>query len=177
MNRENWLKPISKEDVAKFAYQNMNLEQIMMLNESEEENYGKFFQVGGFTNEHVGGWGSANKYLNPIALGEYGPLDVDPYAETTVDDIKQLFSGNENLISIYLAWVAFVSSKNKGRMIDGKTYEECFSNACNDYIDLLRKSQIGEIERKANEKRSCVKSFVGQLNSVKTSEEVEQAQE
>ena len=177
MNRENWLKPISKEEVAKFAYQNMNLDQIMVLNESEEENYGKFFQVGGFTNEHVGGWGSANKYLSPLALGEYGPLDVDPYAETTVDDIKQLFSGNENLISIYLSWVAFVSGKNQGRMIDGKTYEEGFAKACNDYIELQRKSQIGEIERNAKEKKVCVQSFVSQLEKSKTSAGVDKVQE
>lgn len=172
MKKETWLKPISKNDVASFAHRHMNLEKIMVLEESEDENYGKFFQVGGFSNEPViSGWGKANKYINPIALGEYGPLDVDPYGETTVDDIKKLFSEDEDLINIYLAWIAFVSEKNQGRMIDGKTYTQSFSNACNAQIDLQTTAQIRTIEREAAEKKNCVKTFVSQLETSKEAQQ------
>ena len=175
MNKESWLKPVSKDDVASFARNHMNLEKIMHLEEVADENYGKFFQVGGFTNEPVvSGWGKANKYMSPVALGAYGPLDVDPYGETTIDDMKQLFSGDENLINIYLAWVAFVADKNQGRKIDGKTYTESFSNACTAQIDLEKTAQIRTVEREANEKKECVKTFVGQLEKAESANENQQ---
>ena len=41
MNKENWLKPVSEEDVAEFAHKHMNLERIMVLEEAEDINYGK----------------------------------------------------------------------------------------------------------------------------------------
>ena len=168
MNKESWLKPVSKDDVTSFAHNQMNLDKIMVLEEVQDENYGKFFRVGGFAAEPVvAGWGRANKYMNPVALGEYGPLDVDPYGETTIDDMKQLFSGDENLINIYLAWVAFVDAKNQGRKIDGKTYTEGFSNACTAQIDLEKTAQIRKVEREANEKKECVKTFVNQLAKTK----------
>ena len=175
MNKENWLQPISKNDVASFAHGQMNLEKIMVLEEVQDENYGKFFRVGGFTAEPVvSGWGRANKYMNPVALGTYGPLDADPYGETTVDDLKQLFSNDENLINIYLAWVAFVSEKNQGRKLDGKTYEESFSNACNAQIDLEKTAQVRKAENEANEKKGCVKEFIGQLKKTMSSSENQQ---
>ena len=164
MNKENWLKPVSKDDVEVFAHQYMNLGRIMTLDEVQDASYGKFFRVGGFTNEPaVNGWGKANNYINPVELGAYGPIDVDPYGETTVDDLRKLFSNDENMINIYLAWVAFVSGKNQGRQIEGKTYEESFSSACNAQIELERTAQIRTAEREAEEKRGCVKAFVGQL--------------
>ena len=176
MNKESWLKPVSKDDVTSFAHNQMNLDKIMVLEEVQDENYGKFFRVGGFAAEPVvSGWGRANKYMNPVALGEYGPLDVDPYGETTIDDMKQLFSGDENLINIYLAWVAFVADKNQGRKIDGKTYTESFSNACTAQIDLEKTAQIRKVEREANEKKECVKTFVGQLEKAESANENQQS--
>ena len=175
MKKENWLKPISKEDVKNFAFKNMNLKQVTSLEEKEDVNYGKFFQVSGLTREPVvAGWGKPSKYMSSIALGEYGPLDVDPYGETTVDDMGKLFSDDENLISIYLAWVELVSSKNQDRKIEGKTYVEGFSNACNAQIDLKKAAQIRDAEREASEKKGCVKAFVGQLQSVENSKETQQ---
>ena len=164
MKKENWLKPIEKEDVREFAFKQMNLKQITALEEMEDVNYGKFYQVSGLTNEPVvAGWAKPSKHLSMIALGEYGPLDVDQYGETTVDDMGKLFSSDESLINIYLAWVALVSSKNQGRKIDGKTYSEGFSNACNAQIDLKKNAQIRDAEREAYEKKNCVKEFAGQL--------------
>ena len=122
----------------------------------EDDSYGKYFRVGGFTNEPIiSGWGKANNYMNPVALGQYGPLDVDEYGETTIDNIRQLFSDNENLVNIYLAWVAFVSSKNNNRKIDGKTYTESFSNVCNNQIESQKTAQIRTAEREAEEKKGC----------------------
>ena len=178
MNKENWLKPVSEEDVAEFAHKHMNLERIMVLEEAEDINYGKFFRVGGFTNDPIiSGWGRASKYMNPVALGEYGPLDVDPYGETTVDDIKQLFANDANMINTYLAWVAFVSGKNQGRKIDGKTYTESFSNICNAHIDLQRTAQMRTIDREAAEKKACVKELVGQLAGAKAMEATQQVKQ
>ncbi len=164
MKKENWLKPVTKEDVKEFAFKQMNLKQITALEEMEDVNYGKFYQVSGLTNEPVvAGWKKPSKNLSMIALGEYGPLDVDQYGETTVDDMGKLFSSDESLINIYLAWVALVSSKNQGRKIDGKTYAEGFTNACNAQIDLKKNAQIRDAEREAYEKKNCVKEFAGQL--------------
>lgn len=178
MKKENWLSPVSKEDVSAFAFKHMNLERIMVLEEAEDINYGKFFRVGGFTNEPIiTGWGRANNYMNPIALGQYGPLDVDEYGETTVDDVKQLFSDNENLINIYLAWVAMVSEKNKGRKLDGKEYVESFSNTCNAHIDLQKAAQVRAAEREAAEKKNCVQTFARQLGSEKGLEEGAEAKQ
>lgn len=178
MNKENWLEPVSKKDVASFAYKHMNLEKVMVLDEADDMCYGKFYRVGGFTNEPiVTGWGRANNYMNPIALGQFGPLDVDEYGETTVDDVKQLFSENENLINIYLAWVAMVAEKNKGRKINGKTYTESFSEACNSQIDLQKTAQIRTVEREAAEKKNCVKTFVGELEKDKGTEESAKAKQ
>ena len=175
MKKENWLKPVTKEDVKEFAFKQMNLKQITALEEMEDVNYGKFYQVSGLTNEPVvAGWKKPSKNLSMIALGEYGPLDVDPYGETTIDDMKQLFSGDENLINIYLAWVAFVADKNQGRKIDGKTYTESFSNACTAQIDLEKTAQIRTVEREANEKKECVKTFVGQLEKAESANENQQ---
>ena len=171
MKKENWLKPVSKEDVKNFAFKNMNLKQVTSLEEKEDVNYGKFFQVSGLTREPVvAGWGKPSKYMSSIALGEYGPIDADPYRETTTDDMGKLFSEDENLVNIYLAWIELVSSKNQGRTIDGKTYAECFTNACNTQIDLKKSAQIRDVEREASEKKNCVKSFVEQLESTKSSE-------
>ena len=78
MKKQNWLAPVSKNDVADFAYKNMNIDRITTLNEHEDLNYGKFFEIGGFTNEPViSAWGKANQYFNPIPLGEFGPVDAD----------------------------------------------------------------------------------------------------
>ena len=167
MKKENWLKPVTKEDVREFAFKQMNLKQITALEEMEDVNYGKFYQVSGLTNEPVvAGWAKPSKHLSGVALGEYGPLDVDQYGETTVDDMGKLFSSDESLINIYLAWVVLVSSKNQGRKIDGKTYSEGFSNACNAQIDLKKNAQIRDAEREAYEKKNCVKEFAGQLEKV-----------
>ena len=171
MKKENWLNSISKEDVAEFANKYLNLKQITSLEEAEDENYGRFFQVSGLSNSPVlGGWGNTRQYINSLSLGEYGPLDVDPYRETTVDDIGQLFSQDESLINIYLAWISLVAEKNQGKTIGGKTYTECFSNACNTQIDLKKTAQLREIESEATEKKNCVKSFVNQLEKSKISE-------
>ena len=176
MKKENWLKPIEKEDVREFAFKQMNLKHITALEEMEDLNYGKFYQVSGITNEPVvAGWAKPSKNLSSLALGEYGPLDVDQYGETTVDDMGKLFSSDENLINIYLAWVSFVASKNQGRKIDGKTYTEGFSNACNAQIDLKKTAQIRDVEREADEKKSCVKAFANQLEKSMVSDEKQQS--
>ena len=176
MNKENWLKPVSKEDVTDFAHTHMNLERIMVLEEVEDLNYGKFFRVGGFPKESaVNGWGQSSKYMTPVDLGAYGPIDVDPYGETTADDVRQLFSNNEQLINIYLSWVAMVAGKNAGRKLDGKTYTESFSNVCNAQIDLQKTAQIRDAEREASEKKNCVETFVGQLTSEKSFDENQQS--
>lgn len=178
MKKENWLSPVSKEDVAAFAFKHMNLERIMVLEEAEDINYGKFFRVGGFTNEPIiTGWGRTNNYMNPVELGQYGPLDVDPYGETTIDDVKQLFSGNESLINVYLAWVSMVAEKNAGKKIDGSTYTESFSNVCNAQIDLQKTAQVRTAEREAEEKKSCVRDFVSGLAKAKTSSEGEKVKQ
>lgn len=169
MKKENWLKPVTKEDVVDFANKHMNLKQIITLEECDDLSYGKFFQVGGFVNEPVSaGWKKPNKQVSTFALGQYGPIDADIYCETTVDDMGKLFSEEENLINIYLAWVSLVASKNQGRNIDGKTYAEGFTNACNAQIDLKKNAQIRDAEREASEKKNCVKDFASQLE--KTSE-------
>ena len=173
MNKQNWLEPVSKKDVAEFAHKHINLEKITTLEESEDLSYGKFFEVGGFTNEPIiSAWGKTNTYVNPIALGQYGPIDADEYKETTVDDLRQLFGGDEELINIYLSWVMLVAEKNAGRQIDGKTYLESFSNACNSHIDLVKTAEIRAVENEADEKKKCVSAFVSQVAPAKTTETV-----
>lgn len=165
MKRETWLEPVSKKDVAEFAHKHMNIEKITSLVESEDFNYGKFFEVGGFTNEPImSAWGKTNTYVNPIALGQYGPIDADEYKETTVDDLRKLFGEDQNLVNIYLAWVMLVAEKNAGRQIDGKTYLESFSNACNAHIDLVKTAEIRAVENVADEKKKCVSAFVNQIS-------------
>ena len=171
MVKQNWLDLITKEEVAEFAQKHLGPTLITELEKAVDLNYGRFFQVRGLTEPAVNGWGKPASMMNEIALGNYGPLDVDPYGETTVDDMGKLFSEDENLINIYLAWIAFVSGKNQGRTLDGKTYTESFTNACNAQIDLKKTAQIRDAEREAHEKKSCVKAFVGQLESAKTADE------
>ncbi|MBQ4541767.1 MAG: hypothetical protein IJA23_02825 [Clostridia bacterium] len=173
MKKENWLAPVSKNDVAGFAHKHMNLERIMVLEENEDLNYGKFFEVGGFTNEPViSSWGKANQYFNPINLGEFGPVDADEYRETTVNDLRQLFGEDQNLINIYLAWIMLVAEKNAGRQIDGKTYLESFSNACHSHIDLVKAAEIRAVENEADEKKKCVSAFVSQIAPKKDTDTV-----
>ena len=74
----------------------------MTVNNSEMEKY-KF--------EAEERWGKTNSYVNPIALGQYGPIDADEYKETTVDDLRKLFGEDQNLVNIYLAWVMLVAEK------------------------------------------------------------------
>lgn len=171
MKKENWLSPITKEDVAEFVRSYMGLQQITTLEEAQDETYGKFFQVRGLIQDSAAaGWKKSVKLMREIALGEYGPIDADPYKESTADDLNKLFSEDENLINIYLAWISLVSSKNQGRTINGKTYSESFSNACNAQIDLTKTAQMRKIENEASEKKGCVKSFVEQLENNKASE-------
>lgn len=171
MKKEDWLEPISKEDVAKFAYEHMNIVKITELSQNDDFSYGKFFQVGGFINEDIlSSWGKTNKYMNPMCFGAYGPVTLT-YKEDTVDDLMQLFGGDENKINIFLSWVSLVAEKNAGRKIDGKTYLESFSNACNNCIDLIKSAQIRTIESEANEKKQCVSSFVSQLSKAESGEE------
>lgn len=163
MKKENWLAPVSKEDVTAFAREIMNIENFTNIQELEDLSYGKFFKVEGFKKEDVSSkWGTLKKHIS-LNLGEYGPIDADPYLETTVDDLKHLFGGNLDLINIYLSWIDFVASKNAGRKIDGKTYDESFSNACISHIDLIKSAEIRSIESDAEEKKKCVLSFVKQL--------------
>ena len=171
MVKQNWLELITKEEVAEFAQKYLGLKKITTLEKAVDLNYGRFFQVGGITEPATIGWGKPVSMTSEIALGEFGPIDVDPYGETTVDDMGKLFSEDENLINIYLAWIALVSAKNQGRTIDGKTYTESFTSACNAQIDLKKTAQIRDAEREAIEKKSCVKAFVGQLESAKTADE------
>ena len=64
MKKENWLKPVTKEDVREFAFKQMNLKQITALEEMEDVNYGKFYQVSGLTNEPVvAGWKKPSKNI------------------------------------------------------------------------------------------------------------------
>ena len=87
MKKENWLSPVSKEDVSAFAFKHMNLERIMVLEEAEDINYGKFFRVGGFTNEPIiTGWGRANNYMNLDAPYE-GETEVLHFLEVLRDKI------------------------------------------------------------------------------------------
>jgi hypothetical protein len=171
MVKQNWLEIITKEEVAEFAKKHLGLKQITSLEKSVDLNYGRFFQVRGITEPAALSLSKPTSMMSEIALGNYGPLDVDPYGETTVDDMGKLFSEDENLVSIYLAWIALVSAKNQGRKIDGKTYTESFTSACDSQIDLKKTAQIRDAEREALEKKGCIKAFVGQLEAAKTTEE------
>ena len=108
--------------------------------------------------------------LHPINLGEFGPVDADEYRETTVNDLRQLFGEDQNLINIYLAWIMLVAEKNAGRQIDGKTYLESFSNACHSHIDLVKTAEIRAVENEADEKKKCVSAFVSQIAPAKKPE-------
>ena len=175
MVKQNWLDLITKEEVAEFAQKYLGLNQITSLEKSVDLNYGKFFQVSGLTAPATLVWGKPSSLMNEIALGDYGPIDVDPYGETTVDDLGKLFSEDENLVNIYLAWIALISAKNQDRKIDGKTYTESFTEACDSQINLKKTAQIRDAEREAFEKKKCVKAFVDQLESAKAFEGAEQS--
>ena len=163
MKKENWLSPVTREDAEKFAYNHMNIEKLITLGEFSDFSYGKYFGIEGFTKDEViTKWGAPRKNI-VLPLGEYGPVDVDPFLETTTDDLKQLFDGEESLINIYLAWVMLVAEKNAGRKIDGKTYLESFSNACESHIDLVKSAQIKTVENAAQDKKNCVHLFVNQI--------------
>ena len=163
MKKENWLEPVTREDAEKFAHDSMNIKKITKLNEIEDFSYGKFFEIGGFTNEGIiTKWGNPRIHI-ALPLGEYGPIDADEHHETSVDDLRKLFDDGEELINIYLAWVMLVAEKNAGRKIDGKTYLESFSNACERYIDLAKSAEIRAIESEADERKNCVSAFVNQI--------------
>ena len=120
--------------------------------------------------ELISKWGTPAKFIS-LNLGEYGPIDADEYLESTVDDLRQLFGGDQELINIYLSWIMFVAKKNTGRTINGQTYNESFSNACNTHIDLVKSAEIRTIESEATEKKKCVSSFVSQLAPKQSAEE------
>ena len=163
MKKENWLELVTRADAEQFAYNHMNIEKLSMLGEFSDFSYGKYIGIEGFTKDGaITKWGIPKKHI-ALALGEYGPVDVDPFLETTTDDMKQLFDGDEELINIYLAWVMLVAEKNAGRKIDGKTYLESFSNVCESHIDLVKSAQIKTVENAAQEKKNCVNLFVRQI--------------
>ena len=171
MKKENWLAPVTKENVFAFAHDVMKIDKFTSVEELEDLSYGKFFKVEGFKKEDaLSQWGSPAKHVS-LNLGEFGPIDADPYLETTIDDLRQLFGGDQELINIYLSWVMFVAERNAGRTVDGKTYHESFSNACNSHIDLVKEAEIRTIESEAAEKKKCVSSFVSQLTPKQTAEE------
>ncbi len=172
MRKENWLAPVSREDAANFAQKYMNIETFRTVDELEDLNYGKFFKIEGFTkDEIITQWGSPKKHIS-VNLGAYGPIDADQYLETSLDDLSQLFGEDQNLINIYLSWVMLVAEKNAGRVVDGKTYLESFSNACNSHIDLVKSAEIRTIESEADEKKKCVSAFVAHAAPAKTTETV-----
>ena len=171
MKKENWLAPVTKEDVFAFARDVMKIGTFTNVEELEDLSYGKFFKVEGFKKEDaLSQWGSPAKHVS-LNLGEFGPVDADPYLETTVDDLRQLFGGDQELINIYLSWVMFVAEKNAGKTINGQNYNESFSNACNSHIDLVKSAEIRTIESEAAEKKKCVSSFVSQLAPKQSAEE------
>ena len=172
MNKQNWLEPVSREDAANFAQKHMNIETFRTVDELEDLNYGKFFKIEGFTKDNIiTQWGSPKKHIS-VNLGVFGPIDADQYLETSLDDLSQLFGGDEELINIYLSWVMLVAEKNAGRQIDGKTYLESFSNACNSHIDLVKAAEIRAVESEADEKKKCVSAFVSQVAPAKKTETV-----
>lgn len=163
MKKENWLEPVTREDAEQFAYNHMNIEKLITLGEFSDFSYGKYIGIEGFTKDDaITKWGVPKKHI-VLPLGEYGPVDVDPFLETTTDNLRQLFDGEEELINIYLAWVMLVAEKNAGRKIDGKTYLESFTNACEEHIDLVKSAQIKTVENAAQDKKNCVKTFVRQI--------------
>ena len=166
MKKQSWLQPISKEDVYAFAREHMNMRSVQMVQEHDDEIYGKFYEVSGISNDKTLDLRSMqynDKLILPVGLGEYGLVSVDPYDEGSSDEPKAIFGEDAETINTIVNWIMLVSSKNEGRTIEGKTYPESVSEVYGKYIELSKRVQMNAIETQASERKACIEALTKQL--------------
>ncbi len=133
----NWLDNVDEKAMRNFAHIYYDIFKFNSVKKATHPKYGTYFTFCGWEN-------GTNKYINPIYLGQFGPLyskggylsPMENLREDVGDDFTALLHATGDLKHAYLKWIEMIAKAN----------EDVFDEESNSYIEALEESIVRHIE-------------------------------
>ena len=160
----NWLDCVDEKDMIKFAQVNFNIVKFENVKKATHPKYGAYFTFCG--------WDEEGNYINPIYLGQYGPIysnggyaePMDNLQENVFDDFNALIHATGDVRQVYIKWIEMVAGANETEYDENdNSYIEALEDGTSAYIRQVKQELLAQMDKTVSEEKYYAADFLGDL--------------